>query len=327
MNFQNIAFGIDKHFGFRPIKLVSGVDRYGFSDILVEQLGLTFRPRSFANWLHGWIFWKSPLPVDLMFDAKQKEWMHFIVSNSDQSEMLHAEGFKHVWVGGLPFAYTLHSGLKRHPDSLLAMPPHSSEIEKLNRPYLDYLDYLESIKENYSSVWVSIFFLDKCPEIIHQIKRRGLMFIEGARPDDANSLRRMRAIFDSFDCVTSNTMGSHIIYSIFSGCKTSIGGPLYEYDETYFLGTDGQNKHSKKYIEDSLYYLSSGYLLENFKFLFTSTPKVGFVSKEYAEKAIGFHNKLQRNEIMEALQWGWKNQLRGYSMGGFRRVRRLMGYS
>lgn len=324
---ENISHKIDSMFPYKSIKLISGVDRYGFSDILAAQLGLKYKQRSFANWLHGWIWWGGKNSEELMLNYDQKDWIRCIVSNYHQKAVLESEGFKHVWVGGLPFAYTLDSSMKRNGDSLLAMPPHSDESEKINRPYLEYLDYLESIKGNYSSVWVSIFYLNKCTDIIHQINRRGLMFLDGARPDDANSLRRLRAIFDNFEYVTSNTMGSHIIYSIYCGCKTSFCGPMYTYDESMFLGDFGQNRYSKQLIEDTLYYLSYGYLSEYFNFLFTPTPREGYISREYGEEEIGFNNRMKNEEILDALQWGWRNQVSGYFSGGLRRIRRSVGYS
>jgi hypothetical protein len=316
---------IEKKFPFKNIKLVSGVDRYGFSDVLYQQLKLIYRPRSFANWQHGWIWWKAKSSTELLLKNHDKKNSRLIVSNSHEKQMLEDEGYKNIWIGGLPFSYTENSKLKKSTNSLLAMPPHSAEVEKLYNPYTDYLDYLESIIKDYEEIYVSIYHLDKCENLIKEITKRGLKFIDGARPDDANSLRRMRAIFDTFEFVTSNAMGSHILYAIYCGCKTSICGPLYKYDADVFNGKNNENKHDKKYIEETLYYLSEKYLKEKFSFLFTQNPKYGFESLEYGAEEIGEKNKMNKKEIIEVLQWSTKNQIINYYKGGVRVVKRNIG--
>ena len=324
MTKQDLIRNIGLMYPYKPIKLISNVDRYGFSDILSEQIALSITPRSFANWLHGWSWWKVISSTELIFDRTQKQWERAIVSNHYEKEILRSEGFKNIWVGGLPFAYTPPSNFERKLDSLLAMPPHSAENEKIRRPYLEYLDYLESIKNNYSTVCVSIFHLDKNIDLVAEIEKRGLMFIDGARPDDGNSLRRMRAIFDSFEYVTSNTIGSHIIYAIYCGCKTSFCGPMYVYDESLFRHKDSKTKHSYEYIQNSLNYLSINYLLKHYSFLFAATPKDGFLSRDYGKYEIGYFNKMSNKDIMDALRWGWLNQISGYSSGAIRRMNRTL---
>jgi hypothetical protein len=309
---------------YKPFNLTSGIDRYGFSSILCEQMGLKRRPRSFANWLHGWIWWGATSSAELMFDCAQKQGGRFIVSKSLERGILEAEGFQNVWVGGLPFAYTLPSNLKRIGGSLLAMPPHSGESEKLGKSHVDYLDYLESIKRDFSSIWVCIHYLDISLNVVNEIKSRGLFLIEGARPDDANSLRRMRAIFDSFEYVTSSVMGSHIVYSMYSGCKVSLCGPVYVFSESDVIFDKYRHAYGNNFIRDWLYYSSKGYLNENFHFLFAENPRDGYQSDEYARIELGYYNKLSRREIVDALRWDISGQLIGYSSGAIRRLSRAL---
>lgn len=322
MNTDNISQHIDALYPCKPFRLISSTDRYGFTDILREQFGLSWRPRSFATWIHGWAWWKATRPEELTFKNTDKEWMRCVVANANEKKLLESEGFKHIWIGGLPFAYTLPSNLTRCNGSLLAMLPHSAESARLNKHCFEYLDYIESIKNNYSSVYVSVYYLDKSDELISEISKRGLSFIDGARPDDANSLRRMRAIFDSFEFVTSNVMGSHIIYALYSGCKTSLCGTLYSYDESIFFANGNPHKFSKDFIQNSLYNSSKKYLKSNFPFLFTGTPLNGFFSEEYGKIQVGYYNKLKNIEIIHALQWDLIGQIKGYSSGAMRRLQR-----
>jgi hypothetical protein len=317
---------------YRRINLVSGVDRYGFSSLLAERLGVFWPRRSFANWQHGWIWWGASSHEELMMDESLKDESRFIVSKSSECEVLKSVGFNNVWVGGLPFAYTEPSKSVRVSGSLLAMPMHSAEqspkstSHKLAKSLINYLDYLESMKQHFSSIWTSIYYLDYSAELLYEISRRGLFYIEGARPDDANSLRRVRTMMDTFEFVTSNSIGSHVIYAMFSGCKVSIGGPEVPVAESDFELDNRERRYSKKYIEDSIYYLSKEYLINKFPFILANNPINGFQSEEFAREEIGFYNRLTNEDIFNALQWSWVGQLKGYSQGGMRRIERVLAH-
>ncbi len=333
-NSSEMKSEVEENFKKIPIikttKVVSGVDRYGFSSLLATQIGYKIIPRSFANWQHGWIWWGAKSSEELMIDKSLKNESRFIVSKDAEKNILKAEGFKKVWVGGLPFAYTVSSNLNRVAGSLLAMPTHTAEQtddqtkHKFKNFYIEYLDYLESIKEQYSSVWVSVYDLDHSQELVNEIMKRGLYPIKGAQHNDMNCLQRMRSIFDTFEFVTSDSIGSHIIYSMYSGCKVSICGPDLLQVDSDFRVNEVSKSFSENYIKTQVYYSSRKYVTENFKFLFVDKPSSGFCSEEYAKKAIGFNNKLQRDEILEALQWGLVSQIRGYTEGAIRRVRRVI---
>jgi hypothetical protein len=315
---------------YRQINLVSGVDRYGFSSLLAERLGLLRPRRSFANWQHGWVWWGATSYEELMMDNGLKDQSQFIVSKSAELDVLNSAGFKNVWVGGLPFAYTEPSKSRKVPGSLLAMPMHSAEqtnkttTNKLAKSLTDYLDFLESLKSQFSSVWLSIYYLDFSTPLLDEISRRGLFAIEGARPNDANSLKRVRTIMDTFEFVTTNSIGSHVIYAMFSGCKVSVSGPEFLVEESDFLFDNCFKSFSKKYIEDSVYYLSRKYLEIKFPFILVDNPMNGFQSEEFASEEIGFYNRLTNEDILDALQWSRVGQLKGYSLGGMRRIERAL---
>lgn len=317
-----ISYTINSTLPYMPFNMTSSTERYGFCSLLCEQIGMTWRPRSFASWMHGWIWWGATSSTELQFDSSQKKYGRFVVSRHFEKTVLESEGFKDVKVGGLPFAYSNPSDFKRESGSLLAMPPHSSEREKLNKSHIKYLNYLESIKNNYSNVSVCIHYLDLTQSIINEVKKRGMYLIEGARPDDANSLKRIRAIFDSFEFVTTNSIGSHVIYALFSGCKVSLCGPLYEFDESDLISNNKSMQNSKKYIYDLLFYLSKKYLEKNFSFILVNNPDNGFSSENYARKEIGYLNKLSNKEVRDTLRWTPFGQAIGYTSGAIRRFSR-----
>ena len=75
--------------------------------------------------------------------------------------------------GGLPIIYTQDRLYKRSKDTLVCFITHSSESQKHNVIDLNYLDYLESLRNNFKEIFVSVFSLDITEEIIFEITRRG----------------------------------------------------------------------------------------------------------------------------------------------------------
>lgn len=308
---------------FSPIRLTNGVDRYGFSALLAARCGLARTPRSFANWVHGWIWTESPT-AELLACAKLPRNLSIIVRNDNEKLSLESEGFKRVHVGGLPFSYVPPQRSNRLTASLLAMPPHSAEAERLTANQSDYMDYLESLKPDFEQIYVSIFSIDFRGPMHHAAKKRGLAVIQGARPDDGNSLLRMRALFDSFEYVTTNVMGSHMLYALYAGCKFSFGGPMYGYDEATLLANGNPHGHSAKRIEAVLWLHSEDYLRSRFEKFFVAHPSQGSQDISLAKTEIGERYLMSPKQVEDVLGWGLQGQVKGFAVGGARRLTRLI---
>ena len=309
---------------FVSIKINSGVDRYGFSSVLANLCGWRFTPRSFANWVHGWMWHDEPTD-ELLACSKLPREITIVVRNEKESKTLVEAGFSDVRIGGLPFAYIERQNEFRYSDSLLAMPPHSAELEKVSVDQGTYLNYLESLKNDFEAVYVSIYFLDFGGAMHKAALARGLNVIQGARPDDANSLLRMRAIFDSFNYVTTNVMGSHMLYALYAGCHFSFCGPIYAYDESVFLGQGNPHGHTTDYVQELFELQSESYLRNRFARFFVDEPRMGVKDLPFAENAIGSRFVLAPNEIEDALGWSVAGQVRGYVSGARRRLARAIG--
>jgi hypothetical protein len=247
-----------------------------------------------------------------------------VVRNEVEQKALESEGFKDVRIGGLPFAYIEQQHDLRSEDALLAFPPHSAERERLTSEQAKYFDYLESLKPDFEEVFVSVHYLDIGSPLQDAAMARGLKIIPGARPDDANSLYRSRATLDSFEHVTSNVMGSHVLYALFADCKFSFGGPIYEYDALVLMGIDNPIGHTAEYLDMSLYYYSEMYLRKRFGHFFVGNPREGLSDRQYAGQAIGEDFKMAPREVEDALGWGRIGQVKGYCKGAWRRLRRSL---
>ena len=311
-----------------PIKLRNGVDRYGFSYVLAQRCNRRKPPRSFAFWIHGWRntkgFPESKLTAELLACQYLPKDTTIVVRNDVEKQVVVREGFSDVLIGGLPFAYIKQQHSKRHKDCLLTFLPHSVEFVRTKSDQKQYMDYLESLKNDFESIYVSLYSIDNLGPMEKAAKHRGLNTIQCAKPDDRNSLFRIRSILDSFEYVTTNVWGSHMLYALYSGCKFSFTGPIYEYKEELFSTKKVNNIYSKKSHESLEYLQSEEYLRSNYSYFFKDNPKQGINDLVFAKEEIGEKNLLTKPQIEKALGWSLKDQVKGYGLGGIRRLLRTI---
>ena len=306
-----------------PISVNSGVDRYGFSSVLAQQLKMRYVPRSFANWIHGWCWWTDH-NAELLSCHKLPKNTSIIVANELEKNALNSYGFNKVKSGGIPFAYIKQQHCSRNESALLAYPPHTAEIEKFSTDHKEYFDYLESLKKDFEDIYVSIYYLDINTPMHYAALDRGLKVVQGANPSDANGLIRVRSILDSFKYVTTNTMGSHMLYALYSGCNFSFSGPFYAYDESVFLANGNPHKHSHDYVNKMVNFSSEEFVKNQYGPFFTSHPGLGIKDIAFAKNAIGEKFILRPDDIKEALGWSLTGQISGYAKGLARRVCRFI---
>jgi hypothetical protein len=298
---------------FKQINKIAGVDRYGFSSLLAKICGRRSVPRSFANWIHGWA-WSEEAELELLSCNKLPRDLTIVVSRESEQLALKVAGFTDIRIGGLPFAYVQRQHTSCQENSLLAFPPHSTEAGHVSADQGAYFDYLESIKNDFEYLYVSVHYLDFNGPLHKAALARGLKVVQGARPDDANSLLRMRSILDSFTHVTSNVIGSHMLYSLFAGCKFSFCGPIYSYDESIFRSA------GYKSTDHLVKIFSEYYIREKFSEYFTNHPRMGLENKNFAKNSIGEKFIMLPHEIEDALGWTVGGQIKGYVKGASRRL-------
>ena len=299
------------------------IDRYGFSHILSNICGFKKPKRAFAEWVHGWHWHDLPSPEILGVHLLSRS-VPIIVANNKEFEALKSAGYKNIIIGGLPSAYIKKQHSSKNENALLAIPPHTGEDILFNNSQNEYLDYLESLKNDFNGIYVSIFYLDWEGPLHKAVQKRGLNVIQGARPDDANSLIRMRCLFDAFNYVTSNYMGSHFIYAQFANCKFSLSGPKHHDDEETWLGDGNIKQYSLNEVQKMVEVRSEKYLRSRFSKYFVNHPKNGICDIDLASSEIGLDVLLSKNEILEAIGWNLRGQLRGYFRGALNRGRTVI---
>ena len=212
-------------FRLRPWNKSYGGDFYGALEIASDYCRLHKVPPVFPGvWQHGVMPpWQQFQPEILVFDAPRS--LRCFVARKDEVHFLAGAGYDKVRAIGLPIIYTKPSGLQRIPGSLLVMPTHSLPADERAPSFDNYVGEIASIKGKFSLVaaCVSATCIAKgfwAP----QFEAKGIQVIRGADISDANALRRMRALFESFEFVTTNSYGSHLYYAVYFGARVSIWG-------------------------------------------------------------------------------------------------------
>lgn len=302
-------------------KVRGSIDRFGFLHLLAEQCCMRAPKRAFAEWMHGWI-WDDRPTIESLAMHKLPRDVPVVVRNKIEQKVLLDAGFRDVWIGGLPFCYVPSQHKARNGSSLLAIPPHSAEAERVSSVQRDYMDFLESLKGDFDDIYVCIFYLDWDGPMHRAALQRGLRVVQGARPDDAYSLKRVRALFEAFEHVTSNSIGSHFVYALYSGSRFSFCGPMFTYDEETILANGNPNGHSEERVRRLLEIQDPRYLQIRFGKFYVDHPRQGAFDTDLGASEIGTDQILSPLQIKNILGWTVIGQLCGYGRGAFRRLRR-----
>lgn len=294
-----------------PIRLRCEPDFYGISHLIAQQSHRSKCPRSFAYWMHGW----NPIeqithPRELAIGGDLDTTI--LVATDHQASILRNFGFKQVEAAGLPFIYADFVQTERQPNSLLVMPNHSTDYTEYEVDQKKYISQIIELKPFFSKIVFSLH--GSCVDKnywIPELERCNIPWIVGAATNDRNALIRMNLIFKTFEYVTTNSIGSHIAYAAYSGCKTSIYGDYiglkakdFVNDPWYQKYPDILFKHLDFFQEDNIKKL--------FPYLFTN-PVESKNHKDWGAEMIGARYKKSTKTITDLLGWSSHHQLLGYS--------------
>jgi hypothetical protein len=203
---------------------------------------------------------------------------------------------------------------------------HSSESERLGGDQKTYFNWLASLRNDYSEIYVSIHYCDRGGIMESCAKKSGLSVVYGARPDDENALLRMRSIYDYFDYVTSNVLCSAILYAGFSGCRISISGPTqYTIEDSIFNNIAlAFNPIDPMFVKRLKHTSTRTYAEQNYPEFCHESPKGSSRQVNLCRDLIGWDNQLTDHEIYDALRWGLFEQVGWSTRGVLRRTARLL---
>ena len=305
-------------------KQSSGLDRFGFFYWLKKELGVPLFFNSKTDWEHGWQFNE--------FDCKNltryKWWlnrrMHQVVSSNKKKELLNSYGHKKTYVAPYPF-YFFNNGflkkkfLKQKNDYNLLVIPNKiqpfTKIEEEKQRILKYLTIINDYKKDYEKISVSIPPDEKNHEIWKFIKNKlKFNYIDGISPFDQNAYYRTIELFNKFEFITSDCLGSHVLYSQLMKKKFSICHPPDEIKRYHQKLHIPQNcpVNSKNVVKDMEYSFSIDYLKNKNSFLIKDNPKKGIFDLDWALKTVGDNKIITKKQIRLMLNLNMIGQIKYY---------------
>jgi len=296
-----------------PIELIwrrTEPDFYGASHLIAKQVGKNVVPVSFATWRHGWVDAKYIKYVKILLNSDRFDLTH-LVATEDHAASLKEFGYPTVQAVGMPFIYADEVTVKRKAGSLLVMPGHSLYYTGHNWNQKRYVQQISNLKPHFNTIVACLHSSCFSKEHwISEFQEHGIPCIRGADSYDKNSLLRMKTAFKSFEYMTTNTVGSHIIYAAHAGCKVSIYGDYGIYRKEDFQN-DPLYKSDPDLLDFAIEFSSERSIKTKYPMLF-AVPMESSARVEWGQKMTGFKYKRSPHEIASLLGWSLEDQIKGY---------------
>lgn len=287
-------------------------DIAGFTHWLTKHLGLPFRPASPVGWQHAWIDGKLTTAERVIGGQIAHRYAFNLVARQIHQTRLEALGYKQVTSVGYPYLYMEDFGIPKQPrwqHSLLVMPPHSLADSSENWDELQLIERVQLLKPHFKAIVFCIHH--QCIQKgywVTNLDKFGFDYVIGSHQYDANGLARMYQIFNTFEYVTTNSWGSHILYAAYSGAKVSAIQPFFEkttanYTRRVYINEKYRQANIEKFA-------SFGYeaVKQDYPWFFCE-PYEAALQIEWAKTQIGFENKKSLNELAKLLHWTVRGQL------------------
>ncbi|MBL9116665.1 MAG: hypothetical protein JNJ83_16780 [Verrucomicrobiaceae bacterium] len=207
-----------------PFLPASEVQFYGATHVIARALGGDQPPPTHARWSHGWAFYydvpginKAEFAMLARWNGND-DWLH-LCRNEIEADIYKSAGAHAVVVAGLPFFYLPDLGVKRLPNTVLIMPPHSTWQASVK---MSERDLLGLAQKRYPDSQLCVCLTASCclrtgwAEACRELQ---IPWISGSHPYDATSLNRMKHLMSGFEVILTPKLGSHVIYAAASGAR------------------------------------------------------------------------------------------------------------
>jgi hypothetical protein len=256
-----------------------------------------------AEWQHGWQPIEKNIHPELVVGGDGKSFEKrkintYFVARNDQVIYLKSQGYTNVHAIGMPIIYTKPMIQKRIPNSILYMPSHTiAESNPDLKKYLsDLKNYLKEIKKKFSIVVVCLHMNEINKKYYNEILNElEISFVAGADPLDANSLDRMGTLFSQFDFMTTDILGSHVVYASYYGCKVSVFGPKRTITKKELKNIKFY-KNCQKCMKIDINWSSNNFLLSKYSF-FDIKPWFAQKKIDWARFQLGEQHKLSPEKM------------------------------
>jgi len=282
--------------------------QYGVQAIASRYCGLKSNRAAIPGvWQHGWLTPNRPLsiPVCIGHALNPSPQSAIWVASQRIADFLRGEGFLNARAIGLPFCYVeTQRFFPRKPGSLLLMPAHSLDYTTHNWDSRAYVAAIESLRSDFTEVVACIH--QSC--IRHgywadAFRAAGIPVLAGAHESDPTSLYRLRAIFDSFEFVSTNVIGSHVAYAAACGAKVSVFGPYAETKPTDHANTPFYTANPHLLSEAATNYGTEASMRQAMPQFFVAHPGEAVDQTAWAQAEIGYDCRLAPDEMRRAFGW------------------------
>ena len=287
----------------------SEIDYYGASYNIARSLGLKGIPYTRASWNHGW--YRYPLTkTELIIDENRVAFCNIrevpnLVATKDIETFLRDNEYPNAKAVGDPMLYTFEPKVERIPGSLLVVPEHSIketniDIELGHNTVLP--DTIDNLKSKFSTVVACIGgFCATRKNHVKTFEDHGIPWITGAWLYDEFALQRIRNLFNQFEYIATNSIGSHIPYAGYCDCKLIYYGKGKNLTKREFK----ENPFYQKYphlIDIVIHEQKLESIQKRFPILFNNDSKSEAL-KTWSMAMLGAKNQIAPNEIAELIGW------------------------
>lgn len=288
------------------IKIRGEADFYGGSSILASTLLKNKPVQSFSSWSHGWEIGELKYTEQIVWSY---HWhLNRLVRNKKVAAFLLERGFENVYAVGLPIIYTTNQVNDRKFGSVLFMPAHSLSYIDIDPNLIEMVSQAKLLKDNGQYVCFCVHSdCVKHGKTIPLLDENSIDWFSGSSVSDINSLQRMRNVFDYFETVISNTIGSHFLYAQLFGAKFAFIEPFFEYTFAQFEKDPfcrAKPDLTKHLVEQS----SLGVIKSKYPEYFRGYDNA-LCDQSFAEIECGIPEKVGPEELASLLGWELKNQL------------------
>ena len=305
---------------YHEIKVSDSIAAYGLQAEIFKLTNQFLPLKSFAFWIHGWVWGPISSPSDLLGYNLDKN-INILVRNQKEKEVFLNNGYKKVFAVGLPLLYSnkkIIEHVDRKEGSLLVFPPHSTNEGRadLDKSFISYLDYIKDHESEFSEIGISLYGLDFIPEVVDRVKKYNFKIIPGVNWNDKNALQRLQFNLNSYEYSTTNNIGSHVLYSLYAGQKFSFSGDFLKLNEKAFIKQIQYEENflwPQSAIDNTLKRYSLEFVKENFSRFFVESPAHGIQDIAYANKEMGLDYKVDTRKLGRLMGWTFTGQLEGYS--------------
>jgi hypothetical protein len=290
----------------QKVKIRSEPDFYGASQMISEYLGLKQTPMSFSSWFHGVNYCELKYTEQIIWS---KAWVkNRLIANDKVKSFLTGFKIDKVKAVGLPIVYVPSQNIARRKNSVLIMLAHSLPYCQFEHDLTGMFDFCNKLKDD--GIYVCFCIHLDCflqGRVTAELDKKNIDWFVGSSVEDANSLNRMRNIFEYFETVASNAIGSHFYYAQLFGAKFFFVEPFFEYS-TELLQDDPNYRDKSAVLKHNLIEISLSSVKRKFPNYFCHY-KDAICDQALAEKECGVSNKLEPKELAKLLGWGLKDQL------------------